>query len=89
MFYATLDWADKVAMILGGGLIFLGVVVIEFVETLVSPHSLEPSSTTGDVIIHTAISPTLRAYLIALGLIVWGLYALYRLANRDSTATSA
>lgn len=89
MSYARLGLADKIAMILGGGLILIGVVVIGFIETLVSPHSLEPSSTTGDVIIHTAISPTLRAYLIALGLLVWGLYALYRLANRDSTVSTA
>lgn len=77
----SLDTADKVAMVLGGGLLLVGIVVIGFVETLVSPHTLEETSTTGDVIVHTAISPTVRAWLVALGLAVWLVYALYRLAN--------
>ena len=78
---STLDTADTVAMILGGGLLFVGIAVIGFIESLVTPHTLDETSTVGDVIVHTAISPTLRAWLIALGLAVWFLYVLYRLAN--------
>lgn len=83
----TLDAADKAAMILGGGLFVLGIVVTEFIETLVSPHTLDETSTAGDVIVHVIISPSFSASIIALGLGVWLLYALYRLANgRAGTA---
>lgn len=75
-------------MILGGGLVLLGIVVAGFLETLVAPHTLEQASTTGDVVVHTVISPTLRASLIALGLVIWLLYVLYRLANPRTGADS-
>lgn len=67
----TLDMADRIAMILGGGLVVVGIIVFEFIETLVSPHTLDRTSTLNDVIVHPAINPTFRASLIALGLAVW------------------
>lgn len=81
----TTDTADKIAMILGGGLILLGTTVSGIIESFFTEHTLEPNGSLGDVVIHTSISPTFRAYTIALGFVVLFLYALYRLANRRLT----
>ena len=73
---STPTTADKVAMYVGGGLILLGSVVIGAIETVFgSPHAV-----TGEgQIVHEALVPLeVRSYIILLGLIVWGVYAVYR-----------
>lgn len=78
-------FTDKIAMVLGGGLIVLGIVVFGFFETVLgNPHTLEQTNQAGDVIVHTTFSPNLRAGIIALGLLVWGVYALYKVATAVS-----
>lgn len=81
----TTDKADKIAMVLGGGLILLGTTVSGIVESFFTDHTVEPDGALGDVVIHTTISQTFRAYTIALGFVVLFLYASYRFANGRST----
>lgn len=76
-----LTTADKIAMVVGGGLIMLGTLVMGLFETIIgNPHVMEQTNEAGDVIAHTTFDPNLRAFLIAAGLLVWGLYVVYRLA---------
>ena len=77
----TADTADKIAMLLGGGLVLLGTTVMGIVESFFSGHQLEPGGNLGDVVVHTTINPQVRAFIIALGLLVLLLYGLYRFAN--------
>ena len=73
--------ADRVAMYVGGGLVLLGSVVIGAVETLFgSPHAV-----TGDgQIVHEALVPLeIRSLIILAGLVVWMLYAVYKLVGTD------
>ena len=46
------------------------------------------SSCLNRFVIHTSVSPTFRAYTVALEFIVLFLYASYRLANRRLTETA-
>jgi hypothetical protein len=73
--------ADRIAMYVGGGLVLLGSVVIGAVETLFgSPHAV-----TGDgQIVHEALVPLeLRSGIILAGLVVWMLYAVYKLVGTE------
>lgn len=79
------DTVDKVAMIVGGGLIILGTTVMGIAESFLTDHTYEPNGNLGDAVLHTTHNPEIRAYLIALGLAVWFLYALYRLGNRRTS----
>lgn len=75
---SQLTTADKVAAYVGGGLVLLGTVVIGFVEILAgSPH---PVSGDGQIVHEALIPLELRSYIILVGLLVWGLYAIYRVA---------
>lgn len=73
---------DKIAMLLGGGLILLGTTVMGIAESFFTGHTVAPNGNLGDVVIHATHSPTLRAYIIALGLGIWFIYALYGAINR-------
>ncbi len=76
--------ADKLAMYVGGGLILFGAVVIGVVETLFgSPHAV-----TGEgQIVHEALVPLeIRSGIILAGLLVWMLYAIYKLAGTEPGA---
>jgi len=68
--------ADKIAAYLGGGLVVFGVVVIGLLEMLFgSGHPVDGEGQ----IVHEALVPLeVRSYIILLGLIVWGVYAVYR-----------
>jgi len=84
---STPTTADKIAMYLGGGLILFGAVVIGVVETLFgSPHAV-----TGEgQIVHEALVPLeIRSSIILAGLLVWLLYAVYKLASADPPAGTA
>lgn len=76
------DTIDEAALAIGLGLILLGSVVIGFFETILgSAHTLKQTNEAGDVVAHTSFSPHLRAYIIALGILVvlvWGLYRVGR-----------
>lgn len=76
---STPTTADKVAMYVGGGLILLGSVVIGAIETVFgSPHAV-----TGEgQIVHEALVPlSVRSFIIFAGLVVWALYAIYKLVG--------
>lgn len=67
---------DRIAAFGGGGLIVFGVVVIGFTEIIAgSPHPVESEGQ----IVHEALVPIkIRSYIILLGLLIWGLYAVYK-----------
>lgn len=72
-----LTTADKFGMYLGGGLIVLGVVVIGLLEMALGAG--HPVTGEGQIV-HEALVPlAIRSYIILLGLLVWGLTALYKL----------
>ena len=71
-----LTTADAVAMYVGGGLVLLGTVGIGLLEMVLgSPHPVDSEG----AIVHEALVPLeVRSYIILLGLLIWGLYAVYR-----------
>jgi hypothetical protein len=73
---SELTTADRIAMYIGGGLVVLGTVGIGLVEMIAgSPH---PVSGEGQIV-HEALVPLeIRSYIILLGLLIWGLYAVYK-----------
>jgi hypothetical protein len=75
---SDLTTADRIAMYVGGGLVILGTVGIGFVEMLLgSPH---PVSGEGQIV-HDALVPLeVRSYIILAGFLVWGVYAIYKVA---------
>jgi hypothetical protein len=67
---------DKIAMYLGGGLVVFGVVVIGIVEMALGAS--HPVSGEGQIV-HEALVPIeIRSYIIIAGLLIWGLYAIYK-----------
>jgi hypothetical protein len=67
---------EEGALAMGLGLVLLGVVAMGVFETLVgTAHVSEHVPGLGVVVIHTSVSPELRAYTAAAGLLVlfgWG-----------------
>jgi hypothetical protein len=84
----TLTTADKVAMYVGGGLVILGTFVIGIIEMFFgATHSV-----TGEgQIVHEALVPLdVRSYIILIGLLIWGLYAVYKVVGtQPATAEPA
>ncbi|MFB6084564.1 MAG: hypothetical protein ABEJ94_10000 [Halorientalis sp.] len=94
-----LDIADKIAMVVGGGLIVLAIPVIGFFTTIagsMSPlykyqvtneagktvvkYGLEKSIPEGaTILVDPLVDPMTRAWIVFLGLVVFGLYGAYRL----------
>ena len=83
---------DKLAMIVGGSFVVLGTVLMGIVEALVgNPSAVPVTNDAGQVVATTTFPVEVRAYLIALGLLVWlaaGVYKLVARAPRE-TATTA
>lgn len=76
----TLSNADRIAMLVGGGLIILGTAVLGFVNTVTgSPHM--PVVEEGEVVATPLVAPEVRAVLVALGLLVWLLFAIYKVTT--------
>ena len=74
----TISTADRIAMLIGGGLIVLGTAVLGFLNVITnSPHMVVVED--GEVVAEPLISVDLRAYLIMLGLLVFLLFGLYKL----------
>ncbi|MFB6154017.1 MAG: hypothetical protein ABEJ27_07175 [Halodesulfurarchaeum sp.] len=79
-----LDLADRIAMSLGGGLILLGVVGLGIIEILTGPpFGAVPTESAGA----PSVPPDLRAWLVVLGVLVFGLYAIYRVIPRSDDQT--
>lgn len=76
MTMSELTTADKVAMYGGTGLVLLGTFGIGFVEMFLG--STHPVSGEGQIE-HDALIPIeLRSGIIILGLVIWGVYAIYK-----------
>lgn len=75
---------DRVAAYGGGGLVVFGVVVIGILEIVAgSPHPVDGEGQ----IVHEALVPIkIRSYIILLGLIIWGVYAVYKLVATTPAA---
>lgn len=80
----TITSADRIAMLLGGGLIVLGVVVLGFINVIMgAPHVPHEVEETGEMI-YPVISADIRAYLIALGLLVWFGSGIYKITKEPA-----
>lgn len=77
---SELTTADRIAMLLGGGLILLGTAALELVNVLAGAPQV-PVEEEGVIVATPVVSPTLRAYIIALGLLVWLGFAVYKLTR--------
>lgn len=68
----------KIAQYVGGGLVILGVVVVGLVEMVAGAS--HPVTEDGQIV-HEALVPIeIRSYIILAGILIWGLYAVYRIA---------
>lgn len=67
---------DKIAAYVGGGLVVLGVVVIGLIEMIAG--STHPVTEEGQIV-HEALVPVeIRSAIILLGLLIWAVYAIYK-----------
>jgi hypothetical protein len=82
-----LTTADKVAMYLGGGLVLFGTFGIGFLEMLAGTE--HPVSGDGQIEHDALIDLKIRSYIILAGLLIWGLYAVYRIAAGPPAGRSA
>lgn len=79
-----LNIPDKIAMYVGGGLVVLGTFVIGLIEMLAGTG--HPVSDDGQIV-HEALVPIeIRSYIIMAGLLIWGLYAIYRVVGTTPRA---
>lgn len=70
--------ADKIALYVGGGLVVFGVVVVGLIDMIAGAE--HPVTGEGQIV-HDAVLPLeVRSYIILAGLLIWGLYAVYRVA---------
>lgn len=78
---------DRIALYVGGGLIVLGTVVVGLLEIVAgSPHPVDAEGQ----IVHEALIPIeLRSYIMIAGLVIWGLYAVYRVLGRPSESSES
>lgn len=75
---SELTTAQKVALYGGSGLVVFGTVVIGLLEMVAG--STHPVTGEGQIV-HEALVPLqVRSYIILLGLLLWGGYAVYRFA---------
>jgi|GEM_PF-3073897 len=80
----SLDTADLIGM-LGGALIAVGVVVLGAVNTLTDNPHTEVTNDAGAVTAEPLVPADVRAYLVAAGLVIWGLYGIYKLTRPAET----
>lgn len=84
----TLPLADRIAMILGGGLILLGVAGMGLIEVLAGPP-FAPVTSDGAAASGAVFGADIRAYLTVAGMLVFGLYAIYRVVAPALGMTTA
>jgi len=71
---------DTFAMVVGGGLVLLGTVVLGLLDTFIgNPYPLPVLNEAGEVVASPTFSVEIRGTIIALGLAVFALYAVYKL----------
>ncbi|MFW6152961.1 MAG: hypothetical protein ACOC42_01240 [Halobacteriota archaeon] len=73
----NLSTIDRIAMLVGGGLIVFGVIVLGFINTIANAPHL-PVVEDGVTVAEPVIPADIRAYLVLLGLLVWLLYGLFK-----------
>lgn len=73
----TTSTADRIAMLVGGGLIAIGVIVLGFLNVITNNPHMEVIED-GVVTAEPLVPPDIRAYLILLGLLVWLLYGIFK-----------
>lgn len=83
----TLTTADRIAMLGGGGLVLLGIAIGQLNTLLNAPHI--PVMEEGEVVATPVIAPEIRAYIILLGLAVWLLYGVFKLATSPQNGTQS
>lgn len=71
-----LTTADKIAMYGGGGLVVLGVVAIGLLEMFLG--ATHPVSAEGQIVHETLVPIGIRSSIILAGLLIWGVYAIYK-----------
>jgi len=75
---SDLTTADRIAMNVGGGLVVLGTVGIGLLEMVLG--SSHPVSGEGQIVHEALIPLRIRSYIVLLGLLIWGMYAIYTVA---------
>ena len=76
----TTGTVDRIAMVLGGGLILVGIAVMGLINVIAgAPHL--PVEEEGAIVATPIVAPELRAGVIAIGLGVWLVYGLYTLTS--------
>jgi hypothetical protein len=84
---------DKLAMVVGGSFVLLGTVVLGTLDALIgNPSPIPVTNEAGQVVAATTVPVEVRAYLIALGLLVWFAAAVYKVATprpAEEPATAA
>lgn len=84
---SELTTADKIAMYVGGGLVVLGVVVMGLLDMFLGAG--HPVDEEGQIM-HDALVPIdVRAYVILLGLVIWGVYAVYKVVSSSPVTETA
>ncbi len=78
-----MDPIDRMAMLLGTGLMLLGIVVLGIVEVIAGePYGAVPlTNDAGNVVATPAVDPTIRTGVVVAGLIVLLLWAIYKLVT--------
>lgn len=78
-----MDTIDRAATLLGTGLMFLGIVVLGIVETFTGePFGAAPlTNEAGEVIAQPTVDPAIRTGLVVAGLVVLGIWGLYKMAR--------
>ena len=87
------DTLDRIALVVSGGLMLLGIVVLGLVEVVAGkPYGASPiTNDAGNVVATPAIDPTIRTGLVILGLVVlmlWGLYRMVTVVPSEESTTS-
>lgn len=88
------DTIDRVAMIVSGGLMLLGIVVLGLVETFAGkPYGASPmTNEAGDIVATPLVDPALRTGFVLMGLMILLLWGVYRFtasySEEEDAATS-
>lgn len=79
-----LNTIDQIALYVGGGLVLFGTFGIGLIEMITG--TTHPVSGEGQIQHEALVPMDIRSYIIILGLVIWGLYAIYRFAATPSAS---